>query len=148
MAFLTIVAAVIAAFAFHAHTSFTRERNDLMYKHADLSPVTRDQLQNYWAINKAAREQRLVLKITEDVYNGVLGSAAAGKPGYWHAFQSPVTRQHVTDVIYKLRPLFPNCEIEYSSGLNSIGVFWNAPAVVKQNTSYGSATTTVIPASF
>lgn len=143
MSILTIIAAVIAACAFHTHTLIVRERNDMLYKHADLSPVTRDQLQNYWAINKAARERRLVVKITEDIYSGVLENAAAGKPGYWHGLRDVGIRHRVTDIVNALRPLFQKCDIEYSVGLDAIGVFWN-----KHNTDpvpNHTATITVVP---
>jgi len=161
MSFTAIIIAILGVIAYNEHTAYTRARNDLVYSHAPLTPISRAQLQNYRASQRDLEVDRLITKTVEDIYLSVIHGASKMDKGYWHSLKPDTMRSDVpsvspysAEIISRVKRLFPECTVEYSSGLNSVGVFWYDPkiyvgATVKAehsagpNNSYPS--TTVIP---
>jgi len=162
MSIITIVFAVIGALLYHEHTLLTRARNDVLYSHAPLTPISRAQLQTYRESQQEVAVDRLLTKTVEDIYIGVVQSASITNKGYWHSLKPDTMRSdalsvspYSAELVSRIKRLFPECDVEYSSVLNSVGVFWydpmvympsvSAPPSAVPNNSYPS--TTVIPAS-
>jgi len=163
MSLITVICAVIGMFLYHEHTLYTRARNDMLYSHAPLAPITRAQLQTYRTSGRDLAVDRLITKTVEDIYLGVVSTASENmiNKGYWHSLKPHTMRTdflsaspYSAEIVSRVKRLFPECDVEYSSSLDSVGIFWYDPTIYVGATEATAAgpnntqpTTTVIPAS-
>jgi hypothetical protein len=166
MSVITVICAVIGMFLYHEHTLYTRARNDVLYSHAPLTPISRAQLQTYRTSGRDLAVDRLITKTVEDIYLGVVSTASENmiNKGYWHSLKPHTMRTdflsaspYSAEIVSRVKRLFPECDVEYSSSLDSVGVFWYDPTIYVGATVATAAgpsagpnntqpTTTVIPA--
>ena len=163
MSLITVICAVIGMFLYHEHTHYTQARNDMLYSHAPLAPISRAQLQTYRTSGRDLAVDRLITKTVEDIYLGVVNTASENmiNKGYWHSLKPHTMRTdflsaspYSAEIVSRVKRLFPECDVEYSSSLDSVGIFWYDPTIyvgATEATAVGpnntQPTTTVIPAS-
>ena len=124
---LTIIMSVIGTAMLGNVLDKERFHNDVIFRRAELVPITKSVLQNYTV---AGTTEIFITKTVENIYSAVVREAANGKSGYLGEFH-PLRPVHVYPlqtylpvIIERLTTLFPDSQVEINLHSAMVGVFW------------------------
>lgn len=135
----TVAYALIAA-AFWRQLFLMNEQYNVLYSHITLSPLSRATLQHYMPTKK----ERLVAKTVADIYVGVTQAVNRNPKTTWNGGSVSIEQlvdhyrythycypqtAYADDIISKLKPLFPGCDVKIWRPNNELCVSWHNPVI-------------------
>lgn len=135
----TVAYALIAA-AFWRQLFLMSEQYNILYSHITLSPLSRATLQHYMPTKK----ERLVAKTVADIYVGVTQAVSRNPKTTWNGGSVSIEQlvdhyrythycypqtAYADDIISKLKPLFPGCDVKVWRPNNELCVSWHNPVI-------------------
>jgi len=126
----SIIIGAISAIGFNFALDYQKKYNDAIYRHVDLTPLNRATLQNFTDLHRNSLVEAHIVKTVEDIYVAVKREASIQKHGYHHNFVPllPVDSFppyiYVSEVLKRLKDLFPGCDVEMNHRLGVYGVYW------------------------